>query len=1144
MEGKVVPTDLDGKTLYLEAKNLNEFEALSRTFAELVPKIIHIPSLGFNLFVCSDNRSIIYSSDFGIVICNKQTLEVVKSVKLVTGRVKSFICSEHNSLLFLGEMKGILHVFDMVTLQPKMQVQMHSSAINKLILSFDELLLFSCSNNSEVSMLNLSTFEVKVLYTHDSSAVRNIDLSPDGEILVSVGDDWVKTYSIMREKLLNSVEVKDNVFGIVKFGFDGNFFCTGDVKGKILLWDTASLETTEVGEHAGEVNRLWCTEELVISTGTDKIMRFWNLKGTSRPMAFPLPDNAIEMIVKDDYIYMLLNGSLQFLKVPSMPQEKFLKSPSRAATKMLFVSKKKLLVTSSGEKKALIWSTESFSLLKEVNFEGTVFAICLSSDQKYFYASLNTKVIVRVSLDGDFPYELFTTSEYIISSMVCTLDNSYLVTIDNSCKCVIRKLIDAEVVCYYNNHRNSGQNVLVTFLSNILVTVGCDSMIFLYSLQTRKNIGKMGGFKGEASQVRLSMDDRLIALSNRLGQIYIYSIEKESCIKILKVPNDIITDLSFTQDNQHLLVSTITPDGAEIYFFALEGFCLVCSFVSPKHIQCFKLIDDEKCIAIGEDKGIWFRPNPLKSESLCIVGPSPFYPVGFMNYLIDIAKGRVVEHSPEMDKFTVFPNCINSLQYYANFNLTSYLSKGLSQNASILQTTSGANIMNISLSKGYSDNVKLILSHLVESLKNDPYSACFMHSSLLDLNSQSCPELEQFYNAIFFKSQDLSLPRFSDTSEGFWKSPFFEIHHKEVLQVETSGNCIAFYQSAVKINTEIGSQMSIQYMDSILNTGNNEIFRSQFIATILEKKWEEVQWFIVTLALFYFSYLAILSLYTLDQQNSYFVIVLFLQNAVLILYELFQVTLTYQKYFTDMWNFLDLFRILLFVLYFALDTHYNSLLFFLHLFSWAKGVSYFRIFSSTRYMVNLLQEVVKDILAFIIIFFYFTLAFTFMLVSVQDSQNYSDFYRLGDTFLLNFGSFTISEEDHWLMWLCFVISSMINFLVMVNLLISIIGDTYDKVQTFKVIADRRELAEIILEIEELMIWKRKVNADRYLHMVCSDSKVDNEGSWEGRVRELQNTIFSIGNSVKSHQVCVDEKFQLLSLDISKMSAKLDKVLAK
>lgn len=75
------------------------------------------------------------------------------------------------------------------------------------------------------------------------------------------------------------------------------------------------------------------------------------------------------------------------------------------------------------------------------------------------------------------------------------------------------------------------------------------------------------------------------------------------------------------------------------------------------------------------------------------------------------------------------------------------------------------------------------------------------------------------------------------------------------------------------------------------------------------------------------------------------------------------------------------------------------------------------------------------------------------------------------TYTLAFGDF--STDDYSVFeWLAFVIASLFIPLVLFNLLIAIMGDTYDRVQTNAKCVDLQQQAELVLEIESLMYWKR------------------------------------------------------------------------
>ena len=102
---------------------------------------------------------------------------------------------------------------------------------------------------------------------------------------------------------------------------------------------------------------------------------------------------------------------------------------------------------------------------------------------------------------------------------------------------------------------------------------------------------------------------------------------------------------------------------------------------------------------------------------------------------------------------------------------------------------------------------------------------------------------------------------------------------------------------------------------------------------------------------------------------------------------------------------------------------------------------------------------------------------------------------------------------------------------MLNLLISIIGDTYDKVQEGQVVANTRELLYMVREIESLMYWKRTKKEKHFLHTCTSALKVEHDDdSWSGKIRQIYKTIVESERRVLH---AVKEEISTLGTDFDK-----------
>jgi hypothetical protein len=655
----------------------------------------------------------------------------------------------------------------------------------------------------------------------------------------------------------------------------------------------------------------------------------------------------------------------------------------------------------------------------------------------------------------------------------------------------------------------------------VLITVGVDKQVFFYSLEDGQMVGKTQVEGEEPSSVRISADDRLIAISTISSLVHIISLEKMTKISSLTAGKRKTSDVIFTQDSKFVLVSSFDHLGGLIDIFSTFDFVSVIKI--PVADQCFCMTLTENAIIIGLDSKFLVQANPLNETDFSIISSDSAYSIEYLRFLSSIIDNQHVAYSPEMNDRVICPAQVNVLHFYAYYNLTSHLAQALSDEAVILSSESTYDILQVSLKLGYIDSVTVILRHVIAKLQNNPYAACFVEHSIIELSQVAVPELADFYQTLLIKTQDQSLPRFATVTEGLVKSPCFEVIPKTLIPLTHSGQPVKFSQSAVRISTTLGSEESVSYLSSLIQAGNTDIFRSQFVKFLLEDKWQNVKWFAILMALFYLSYLVMLTLYTI-QQDEWKMIVLFIQNAVLLTFELYQLLISHMHYFANIWNCLDLVRLGLFIVFASLNHSSSELLMVLTLLSWAKGIVHFRIFESTRYMVSLILMVFKDIFAFLTLLFYFMLTFTFAMLALHFPCGTDLTIMLEKIYLLTFGEFFIHEDNDSMLWLCFVVASVVNFLIMVNLLISIIGDTYDKLQAYKEVADRKEMAEVVLDIELLMVWNRKSNERKFIHIVEPDCRKKDVEQWQGRVRELQLKIDGIEEKMEMRHNSIERMF--------------------
>ena len=188
------------------------------------------------------------------------------------------------------------------------------------------------------------------------------------------------------------------------------------------------------------------------------------------------------------------------------------------------------------------------------------------------------------------------------------------------------------------------------------------------------------------------------------------------------------------------------------------------------------------------------------------------------------------------------------------------------------------------------------------------------------------------------------------------------------------------------------------------------------------------------------------------------------------------------------WNSIDLGRIILCILWLIYEFQSSSnqeITYCLISLILIRGLTGFRCFRMTRYYVRLILNSIRDILPFILIFFYSTLSFG-IICSVYRDISMSELWMY--PYDLNIGA--ASHNDVFdINYISFFIATVINVIIMLNLLISILGDSFDRFQINASEIDFMEMAKTLVEFETMMVWRRNyLDSGKFLVGIMNESQ--------------------------------------------------------
>jgi hypothetical protein len=482
-----------------------------------------------------------------------------------------------------------------------------------------------------------------------------------------------------------------------------------------------------------------------------------------------------------------------------------------------------------------------------------------------------------------------------------------------------------------------------------------------------------------------------------------------------------------------------------------------------------------------------------------------------------------------MGDIVLGPLRVNAVHICCYFSLFKSLKQALNLECPIFQSINGESPFKVPLEKNSRKCADILLEYLIKLKElNDPRLPRYIEvitSDIPNILKTGSNYLPDFLEILFSEFKDKCLPSYAvpkSVPPIQIQSPAFYMLAENFINTNTqqqSGQeqLLRYVRSLFKWRFENGSNSSLEILKAIRDSPTREIYRTSIIGTIIRRKWESLWTAVVLFTLLYWAVLICLTIIVFQSDDSIGIQVIFLLlNIFFFGYEAVQFVAQGKTYLTEYWNYLDIMRTcvcIVWVLMNMKDRKETLLTWFVVITCFIRGLTYFRAFAKTRFYVRMILDTAKKTVAFLVVLLYSTLAFCVLYSASDDNyETFEDAWH--ESFELDMGGFDTSTYSD-LKKACFHLASIINCILMLNLLIAILGDAFESFLQKANEADLTEMLDLIIELEYLMIWKRDKGIEVYLQK-C-DTNVDNadEDEWEGRTKALERKLDTWGNDIHS-----------------------------
>lgn len=1063
-----------------------------------------------SIYVAYDNLKILTLGDKEDMSLRIWTLFKNKNIgelHFEDGRPLCLTTARDSITCIVGDSEGALNVINLETRKKTRCLKVCEQDLRSVVMSREDSSVFTAGGDGIIYMINLNELNVIRTFTGHSSLISDLSLSPDEKHIYSSSfDKSVMQWNVYLGRPEMKWIIDEYHVNFVKPTMDNRYVIAGSSSGSIAVFSLKARQTIATfKQHLGPLCGLAISScgRYIASASNEHNFTLWTLS--------------------DDFTRQILSdGSNKNMKcfLCIDPNEIVSASPKAIKKWNIKTGKSRLIIEQ--DNLFFICSTISYSkLLLHIGlYDGKIVTWNLSLDK----------------FTGEFSAHIGK-----VSAIKCSHGDTYLVSGGSDNKI---KLWDGINNSLYTEVMFSNEPKRFKFTRDNLKVIVSDRIkdIYIFRAPTLELLSNLR-YNSDVYTMDLSASNTLLVTGSTDKTIRIWDLNIYHCEGVLKSHTAMVNTVLITHDELYIVSGS---DDCTIKFWSMKDKIELCSITMTNIIQHITFIEGHKKLLATSAGSIMILDNPLAYKNKPTVIPAD-YSLFFLHYIKSLEMGICTHYVEEMNKYTVMPYHTNILHIYSYESYCDFIKLAMKAGVPFIRTSTGETPLTIGLkTRGNVECIDTIIKQLATFTQfTQPNVLAMIEEHLSQINIMSSPSLHLLYSEGFqeFKSEDvvkygaiMSVSPISQLSSRKTLNPYkFIVPHTEQNQrPRKSESIFLFRTSNFRVPLNIGAKDSIEFMYSLSLCENSEVFKTLFIKAVLEYKWARVKKMLIGQALIFMSQLILLCYYAIHNRDFNILIIIASINTFFFIYELFQMSYGLIDYIQDLWNVIDLLRILMVYIYgvftlldWNLPFTETIQLLIMVLLVWFRFISYFRIFNKTRYLIRMIREVIHDMVPFLLVLAVTTFALGLLFIIAKQNENVT--LDKGDLFIDVLHAWRIAlgdfDTDNYNMyqWVVFVMGSMINTMVMLNLIVAIMGDTYDRVQTGMEVADAKELTQLIIEIESIMFWKRKNCEAKYLHY-CYPKEItqqENAKRWSGKIMLLRKAIKDIEMKVKSNEKKID-----------------------
>lgn len=205
-----------------------------------------------------------------------------------------------------------------------------------------------------------------------------------------------------------------------------------------------------------------------------------------------------------------------------------------------------------------------------------------------------------------------------------------------------------------------------------------------------------------------------------------------------------------------------------------------------------------------------------------------------------------------------------------------------------------------------------------------------------------------------------------------------------------------------------------------------------------------------------------------------------------------------------------------------------------------------KFFESTAYLTKMITQITLDSRYFALVFFMSVVAFANVFWIIEDKEERFTGGNIAKAFIYSYRTSlgdwdtdAFEEGYEVLIYIMWLLSTVFTLIILLNMLIAIMGDTFGKIQETALSNGFKELCVIMAENEVFINRKYIFGKNKYIFTISSEGVDTGNEVWEGNFKEIKHKVQLMLDSHKYH--LKDVQINLKNFTESLFNNKLDKL---